>query len=135
MDVNPEVQERFEEQVRNLAVPVYKGLTVHAAHGKKRISRIDIGPISGGDSHKSFDCDLLVMAVGFKPQVNLLSMGRKRPEWDAERQILRVTDLPSRNVFHRRSSWISRIFTFIQRRNQNRKSCCKEKISREFQTL
>jgi hypothetical protein len=35
------------------------------------------------------------MAVGFKPQVNLLSMGRKRPEWDAERQILRVTDLPS----------------------------------------
>ena len=85
----------FEEQVRNLAVPVYKGLTVHAAHGKKRIRRIDIGPISGGDSHKSFDCDLLVMAVGFKPQVNLLSMGRKRPEWDAERQILRVTDLPS----------------------------------------
>jgi sarcosine oxidase subunit alpha len=85
----------FEEQVRNLAVPVYKGLTVHAAHGKKRIRRIDIGPISGGDSHKSFDCDLLVMAVGFKPQVNLLSMGRKRPEWDSERQILRVTDLPS----------------------------------------
>jgi sarcosine oxidase subunit alpha len=85
----------FEEQVRNLAVPVYKGLTVHAAHGKKRIRRIDIGPISGGDSHKSFDCDLLVMAVGFKPQVNLLSMGRKRPVWDTERQILRVTDLPS----------------------------------------
>ena len=85
----------FEEQVLNLAVPVYKGLTVHAAHGKKRIRRIDIGPIAGGDSHKSFDCDLLVMAVGFKPQVNLLSMGSKRPEWDAERQILRVTDLPS----------------------------------------
>jgi len=33
--------------------------------------------------------------VGFKPQVNLLSMGSKRPEWDAERQILRETDLPS----------------------------------------
>ena len=85
----------FEGQVRNLAIPVYKGLTVHAAYGKKRILRIDVGPISGGDSHKSFDCDLLVMAVGFKPQVNLLSMGRKRPEWDQQRQILRVTDLPS----------------------------------------
>ncbi|MDP6216033.1 MAG: (2Fe-2S)-binding protein, partial [SAR324 cluster bacterium] len=85
----------FEEQVRNLAIPIYKGLTVHAAHGKKRISRVDVGPISGGDSHQSFDCDLLVMAVGFKPQVNLLSMGRKRPEWDSQRQILRVNDLPS----------------------------------------
>ena len=85
----------FEEQVRNLAIPIYKGLTVHGAHGKKRISRVDVGPISGGDSHQSFDCDLLVMAVGFKPQVNLLSMGRKRPEWDSQRQILRVNDLPS----------------------------------------
>jgi len=85
----------FEEQVRNLAIPIYKGLTVHAAHGKKRISRVDVGPTSGGDSHQSFDCDLLVMAVGFKPQVNLLSMGRKRPEWDSQRQILRVNDLPS----------------------------------------
>ena len=85
----------FEKQVRNLAIPIYKGLTVHSAHGKKRINRVDVGPISGGDSHQSFDCDLLVMAVGFKPQVNLLSMGRKRPEWDSQRQILRVNDLPS----------------------------------------
>ena len=85
----------FEEQVRNLAIPVYKGLTVHAAHGTKRIRRVDVGPASGGDSHQSFNCDLLVMAVGFKPQVNLLSMGRKRPEWDAKRQVLRVNDLPS----------------------------------------
>ena len=54
-----------------------------------------MGPISGGDSHQSFNCDLLVMAVGFKPQVNLLSMGRKRPEWDSQRQVLRVNDLPS----------------------------------------
>ena len=54
-----------------------------------------MGPITGGDSLKSFDCDLLVMAVGFKPQINLLSMGNKSPKWDAERQILRVSELPS----------------------------------------
>ena len=85
----------FEQKIRELAIPVYKGLTAHAAHGRKRINRVDVGPVSGGDSHKSFDCDLLVMAVGFKPQVNLLSMGRKSPKWDTERQILRITDLPS----------------------------------------
>ena len=70
-------------------------MTAHAAHGRKRIESVEVGPITGGDSLKSFDCDLLVMAVGFKPQINLLSMGNKPPKWDAERQILRVSELPS----------------------------------------
>jgi len=86
---------KFEEQIMNLKIPVYKGLTAHRAHGKKQIKRIDVGPITGGDSNQSFSCDLLVMAVGLKPQLNLLSMGRKTPKWDPNRQILRVTDLPS----------------------------------------
>ena len=85
----------FEKQIMNLNIPVYKGITVHTAHGKKRIIRVDVGPVSGGDSNQSFACDLLVMAVGFKPQLNLLSMGHKRPKWDEKRQILRVPDLPS----------------------------------------
>ena len=85
----------FEKKIRDLAIPVYKGLTAHAAHGRKRIESVEVGPITGGDSLKSFDCDLLVMAVGFKPQINLLSMGNKPPKWDAERQILRVSELPS----------------------------------------
>ena len=85
----------FEQKILELGIPVYKGLTAHAAHGRKRIERVDIGPLSGGDAHHSFNCDLLVLAVGFKPQVNLLSMGSKRPEWDPARQILRVTDLPT----------------------------------------
>ena len=85
----------FERKIRDLAIPIYKGLTAHTAHGRKRIERVEVGPISGGNSIKSFDCDLLVMAVGFKPHINLLSMGNKPPKWDAERQILRVSELPS----------------------------------------
>ena len=85
----------FEKKIRDLAIPVYKGLTAHAANGRKRIESVEIGPITGGDSLKSFDCDLLVMAVGFKPQINLLSMGNKAPKWDDERQILRISELPS----------------------------------------
>ena len=85
----------FEKKIRELAIPVYKGLTAHAANGRKRIESVEVGPLSGGNSIKSFDCDLLIMAVGFKPQINLLSMGNKPPKWDAERQILRVSELPS----------------------------------------
>ena len=85
----------FEKKIRDLAIPVYKGLTAHAAHGRKRIESVEVGPITGGNSVKSFDCDLLVIAVGFKPQINLLSMGNKSPKWDSERQILKVSELPS----------------------------------------
>ena len=37
-------------------------------------------------------CDLVVIAVGFKPTLNLLAMGRRRPTWDSERGVLRVLD-------------------------------------------
>ena len=84
----------FEKLIMKLNIPVYKNITAHKAYGTKKIKRVDVGPIYGQDSNQSFDCDLLVIAAGFKPQLNLLSMGRKRPTWDSERQILRVSDLP-----------------------------------------
>ena len=49
------IKGEFEKEVNGLDIPIYKGLTVHAAHGKKRINRVDLGPISGGDSYQSFD--------------------------------------------------------------------------------
>ena len=61
---------------------------------RKKLQRVDIGPVLGGEATQSFDCDLLVTAVGLMPRLSLLSMGRSRPEWDPERQILRIFDLP-----------------------------------------
>ena len=84
----------FEEQIKNLDVPVYRNMTAHRAHGRKKLQRVDIGPVLGGEATQSFDCDLLVTAVGLMPRLSLLSMGRSRPEWDPERQILRIFDLP-----------------------------------------
>ncbi|MEE3120985.1 MAG: glycine cleavage T C-terminal barrel domain-containing protein, partial [SAR324 cluster bacterium] len=80
--------------VKNLDVPVYRNMTAHRVHGRKKLQRVDIGPILGGEATQSFDCDLLVTAVGLMPRLSLLSMGRSRPEWDPERQILRIFDLP-----------------------------------------
>ena len=72
----------FEKQVRDLNLPVYRELTIHAAYGRKSIRRIDVGPVNGGESVLSFDCDLLVIAAGLMPRLNLLSMGRGRPQWE-----------------------------------------------------
>jgi len=84
----------FEAKVRALGIPIYNRQTIHAAHGFKTVDRIDIGDLQGDRVLRSFSCDLVVMAVGYKPQLNLLSAGRQRPVWDRKRQVLRITDLP-----------------------------------------
>ena len=84
----------FEKQLEALNIPIYREMTAHRAHGRKKLQRVDVGPVKGGESFQSFDCDLLVTAVGLMPRLNLLSMGRGRPEWDAERQVLRIMNLP-----------------------------------------
>ena len=85
----------FQQQIRQLGIPIYTEQTIYAAEGEDWVAGIIIGSPDGKRVLRSFACDLVVMAVGFKPQLNLLSAGRQRPQWDDERQILRITDLPS----------------------------------------
>ncbi len=86
---------RFEQKIRQLGIPVYHEQTIHAAHGRQSVEWIEIGDVAGQRSVRSLSCDLVVMAVGFKPQLNLLSAGSLRPQWDGDRHLLRVTDLPA----------------------------------------
>ena len=84
----------FENQAREAGIEIHKGHTVHRARGGRFVNGIDIGSPHGSDTARSFNCDLLVMAVGFKPTLNLLSMGGKTPVWNIERGILQVNELP-----------------------------------------
>lgn len=84
----------FEQQVLSLGIPIYREQTIHAAHGDQWVASITIGRVEGTHCLRSFACDLVVMAVGFKPQLNLLSAGRQQPRWDSQRQVLRVQTLP-----------------------------------------
>jgi len=67
----------FENQTREAGIEIHKGYTVHRANGGRWVKSVDVGSPSGGDTARSFNCDLLVLAVGFKPTLNLLSMGGK----------------------------------------------------------
>jgi sarcosine oxidase subunit alpha len=95
VDARPQRQPGyFEQRIRDLGISIYYEQTIHAAHGPKAVEMVEIGDIAGQSVLRSFSCDLAVMAVGYKPQLNLLSAGRQRPVWDRERQILRITELP-----------------------------------------
>jgi len=50
----------------------------------------------GRGGNETLACDMIVVAVGYSPQLGLLSMGRGRPAWDAERDVFRMpaADLP-----------------------------------------
>lgn len=85
----------WQQRLQGLGIPVYYGQTIHRAISDRWVTGIEIGSVDGTTRLRSFTCDLVVLAVGLKPQLNLLSAGRQRPQWDSDRQILRVTELPA----------------------------------------
>ena len=94
VDSRPEKDaERIVPVLKELRVPVIGGHTIHAASGRRRVKSATIVSESTG-RERTLECDLLVIAVGYAPQLGLLSMGRGKPCWDAERQIFRMGDLP-----------------------------------------
>jgi sarcosine oxidase subunit alpha len=83
----------FEDAVACLGIRIVRGRTICAARGRKRLESVTIGALAGGAT-EAIACDVVAIAVGFTPQLGLLSMGRNKPRWDAEREIYRVPDLP-----------------------------------------
>lgn len=90
---NPERSELYNK-IRDIGIPVFPGETIHSAHGFRSVKSITLGDPSGKIPVRRISCDLVVIAVGLKPQLQLLSMGRSRPMWDSVRGILRMQDLP-----------------------------------------
>ncbi|MBD2257110.1 2Fe-2S iron-sulfur cluster-binding protein [Pseudanabaena sp. FACHB-2040] len=84
----------FEQRLSQLGIPIYREQTIQAAYGDSWVASIDIGSLDGRSCLRSFACDLVAIAVGLKPQLNLLSAGRYRPVWDSQRQVFRIPELP-----------------------------------------
>jgi sarcosine oxidase subunit alpha len=80
--------------ISGLDIDVQYEQTIHAVDGYKHVKRVHVGDISGTYKKNSYSCDSVVMAVGFKTQLNLLAMGNQKPKWCSKRQLLRIKDLP-----------------------------------------
>ena len=80
--------------IHDLQIPIILGKTVHAAKGNPAVSQVTIGDLNGKQKSHTLHCDLLVIAVGFKPQLQLSSMLGTKPVWDPDRQIYMIKELP-----------------------------------------
>lgn len=87
-------ESEFYTKIKNAGIQVYTGKTISHAIGKKHIKAIKIGSVNQLEDHTVIPCDLAVLAVGYKPQLNLLSMGRTRPIWNDAKKILGIEQLP-----------------------------------------
>ncbi len=88
-------QADWVKAIQDLQIAVILGKTIHSAEGNPAVSRVTLGDLSGKRRSQTLRCDLLVIAVGFKPQLQLLSMVGAKPEWDSDRQIYMVKELPT----------------------------------------
>ena len=80
--------------LHNARVPIYGGETVHSANAHRTLRSVTTGDLAGLQANRTISCDLLVLAVGFKPTLGLLSMAKGPPRWHDERQIFTVDELP-----------------------------------------
>lgn len=77
-------------------VDARQGRTIQRAKGRTRVTAAVVGARDGSGQTETIPCDLIVIAVGYTPNLALLAMGRKRPIWDPEQQVFRSETLPDR---------------------------------------
>ena len=83
----------FVSQVKSKNIKIITNQTIHSASGKKSLAKVFYSGLSGGKKNGSFDCDLAVLALGYKSNMQLLAMGREKPKWDSKRGIFRTMDI------------------------------------------
>ena len=84
----------FVSQVKSKNIKIITNQTIHSASGKKSLAKVFYSGLSGAKKpNGSFDCDLAVLALGYKSNMQLLAMGREKPKWDSKRGIFRTMDI------------------------------------------
>jgi sarcosine oxidase subunit alpha len=75
--------------------PVVSGSTILAAHGRRRVSAVSVGP-PGATSGQRVSCDLVANACVQTPSTNLLAQAGARLAFDEMRQAFLPAELPER---------------------------------------
>ncbi len=66
---------------RDAGLPLLCASAVVAAHGRLRVTGVDIAPLGGGAT-KRLDCDLVAVSGGWNPAVHLYSQARGKLRYD-----------------------------------------------------
>ncbi len=68
-------------RAREARIVLMHGSGVARAHGRLRVSRVDVVPLAGGPA-TSLDCDLVAVSGGYSPTVHLYSQARGTLRYD-----------------------------------------------------
>ncbi len=68
-------------------LPVRLATTIHGTTGTLRVATADLASVRGGGGVERVSCDLLLMAGGWTPSLNLFSQSRGRIMFDAGRRM------------------------------------------------
>ena len=68
-------------RARAMGVPLLSESAIAHAHGRRRVSRVDVVSRTGGAS-TSLDCDVVAVSGGYSPAVHLFSQARGRLQYD-----------------------------------------------------
>jgi heterotetrameric sarcosine oxidase alpha subunit len=84
VDARPESQlvGTLPQRARAMDLPIIAAAAIGTAHGRQRISAVDIVPLAGGATRR-LDCDLVAVSGGWNPAVHLFSQARGRLRYDA----------------------------------------------------
>jgi len=77
-----EIGEAQRARARTAGLPIRAGCVVSRAHGRHRVSRVDIAARDGGEA-ATLECDLVAVSGGFNPTVHLFSQARGTLAYDA----------------------------------------------------
>jgi sarcosine oxidase subunit alpha len=66
---------------RDNVIPIVAKSVVTGAHGKVRVSAVDVAPLAGGAASR-IECDLVALSGGWNPAVHLFSQARGKLRYD-----------------------------------------------------
>jgi len=70
------------ERIRGANIVTHTNAVIARAHGRRRVSRVDVASRSDGAT-SSIDCDIVAVSGGYSPVVHLFSQARGRLRYDA----------------------------------------------------
>ena len=85
---------RAAERLTAKGIEALHGWTVHAAHGKRHVRTVMLGPVGAPGTRRRFECDLMIVSGGEAPATSLLTQAGARTRYDAEQGHFRLDQLP-----------------------------------------
>jgi sarcosine oxidase, subunit alpha len=77
----PQIVGTLAQRARELDLPILAQSAIVGAHGRLRVTAVDIAPLAGG-APRRLDCDLVCVSGGWNPAVHLYSQARGSLRYD-----------------------------------------------------